>query len=82
MLTIFQTREEILAYRHQLGAELAFVPTMGALHEGHGSLFAAATAQNTIAMASIFVNPLQFNNQADLKAYPKTLDEDIEIITN
>jgi pantoate--beta-alanine ligase len=82
MLTIFQTREEILAYRHQLGAELAFIPTMGALHEGHGSLFAAATAHNAIAMASIFVNPLQFNNQADLKAYPKTLDKDVEIITN
>jgi pantoate--beta-alanine ligase len=56
-----------------------FVPTMGALHAGHASLFTAARSQSDFVVASIFVNPLQFENGKDLELYPRTPEQDIEI---
>jgi pantoate--beta-alanine ligase len=62
-----------------LPSACAFVPTMGALHAGHGSLFAIAAEKSTNVVASIFVNPLQFENKDDLERYPRTPDRDIEL---
>lgn len=56
-----------------------FVPTMGALHAGHASLFKLARSKSEFVVASIFVNPLQFENSKDLELYPRTPDRDAEI---
>ena len=56
-----------------------FVPTMGALHDGHSSLFKLARSKSGFVVASIFVNPLQFDDANDLANYPRTPERDIEI---
>ncbi|MFF2242962.1 pantoate--beta-alanine ligase [Arthrobacter sp. NPDC058130] len=62
------------------GTSQALVPTMGALHEGHAQLARTAVAQNDVVVASIFVNPLQFGEAADLDRYPRTLDADLALL--
>lgn len=63
------------------GSLLGFVPTMGALHEGHLSLVRRARAECTVVTASIFVNPLQFGPNEDLAKYPRTFESDCEQLT-
>lgn len=61
------------------GAKVGFVPTMGYLHEGHGSLAERAVAENDLVVLSIFVNPLQFAPDEDLESYPRDLDRDLGV---
>ena len=68
-------RSEIKKLKQQ-GAQVSFVPTMGNLHQGHLTLVKAGQQHADISVVSIFVNPMQFNNQSDLDNYPKTLAED------
>lgn len=67
-----------LAHRRSSGS-VGFVPTMGALHEGHASLIRRARAQDATVVVSIFVNPLQFDRPEDLERYPRTLDADVAL---
>src|SRR5579864_4353739 len=59
---------------------IGFVPTMGALHRGHASLVERCRRENDVVVASIFVNPSQFNDPRDLIRYPRTLDQDLALL--
>lgn len=82
-MKVFNTKKELkshlkLIYAKNLAIGLA--PTMGALHKGHVSLVKKAVAENDIVVATIFINPTQFDNTDDLKKYPKTLTKDIALL--
>ncbi len=79
LTTIDAMRTASRAARHA-GQRLAFVPTMGALHEGHLSLVRAAKASADVVAASIFVNPTQFGPTEDLAKYPRSFDRDCQLL--
>lgn len=61
--------------------KVGLVPTMGALHDGHAALFEQARAENDLVVASVFVNPLQFDRDEDYQNYPRPLQADLELVT-
>ncbi len=81
-MQVFRNIEEWHSVRQQLSATLTlgFVPTMGNLHPGHASLYTASKQENDRTIASIFVNPTQFNQPDDFSRYPRTLDDDLALL--
>lgn len=69
-----------LDWQRSKGRRVGFVPTMGALHQGHGQLVRQAKAENDVVAVSIFVNPTQFNDPKDLVNYPRTLEADAKLL--
>ena len=84
-MQVFSTVNEVHIFvkkQKEAGKTIGFVPTMGALHQGHISLVKKSVNENDICIASIFVNPTQFNNKKDLEKYPRTLEKDLEMLQN
>lgn len=80
-MKILRTADEVHAYfRSETGKPVGFVPTMGALHQGHLTLLKQAKRENASAGVSIFVNPLQFNNPSDFAKYPVDTPNDIAML--
>ncbi len=82
-MIVYRTRTDLAKHLktwQDQGKTVALVPTMGALHEGHASLVRRAAQENGAVVVSIFVNPTQFNDPADLESYPRRLDKDLEML--
>ena len=77
--TISELQQELSAQR-KAGKSVGFVPTMGALHQGHASLVKRSVAENDVTVVSVFVNPTQFNDKNDLKNYPRDLQADCALL--
>ncbi|GAB3911086.1 pantoate--beta-alanine ligase [Mucilaginibacter boryungensis] len=78
-MKVFKLKKELRQYLDEMratGKTIGLVPTMGALHQGHLSLLAQARLQTDVVVSTIFVNPTQFNDPADLEKYPRPIEQD------
>ena len=83
-MKIFESQQPLKQWLNEHkkpGNSLGFVPTMGALHEGHLSIVRQSVAENALTVCSIFVNPTQFNNKEDFEKYPINIERDIKLLT-
>ncbi|MCX8112364.1 MAG: pantoate--beta-alanine ligase [Bacteroidia bacterium] len=81
-MEVIETRAQLKQWRGKVHGSVGFVPTMGALHEGHLSLVRRSLAENPWTVVSIFVNPRQFGPQEDYHRYPRTLETDLRLLQN
>lgn len=82
-MILFKKAEDITGWlqnRKESGAKVGFIPTMGALHQGHISLINASKQADSISVCSIFINPAQFNDAKDFDNYPSTIEKDIDAL--
>lgn len=82
-MEVLKSKKELLNFienQKKLKKTIGFAPTMGALHDGHLSLYQAARRENDVVISSIFVNPTQFNNKEDLEKYPRNVEKDIALL--
>lgn len=82
-MKVISTKKELTraleTYRNEQKT-VGFVPTMGALHQGHATLVRQCVAENDVCVVSVFVNPTQFNNKEDLRLYPRTMEADCALL--
>lgn len=81
-MIVIKTVSELKTFLNTASKNIGFVPTMGALHDGHVSLIRRCVSENDVSIVSVFLNPTQFLPQEDLDKYPKKDEEDIEICKN
>lgn len=82
-MEVLKSKKELLNFienQKKLKKTIGFAPTMGALHDGHLSLYQAARRENDVVISSIFVNPTQFDNKEDLEKYPRNVEKDIALL--
>ncbi|PXA17531.1 pantoate--beta-alanine ligase [Staphylococcus pseudintermedius] len=80
-ITSVQEMQQLARQFHREGKSIGFVPTMGALHDGHLTMMRQSTEDNDITVISVFVNPLQFGPNEDFDAYPRQIDEDEAMVS-
>ena len=78
--TTIRETQTYLQNQREAGKSIGFVPTMGALHKGHLTLVHRSAKENDLTVCSVFVNPIQFNNKADLEKYPRSLNSDAKML--
>lgn len=81
-MKILKSIEDLKTWRRETSSEVGFVPTMGALHDGHMKLIKTAIAAGDTAIVSVFVNPTQFDDPKDLELYPRMIESDLTLLEN